>query len=303
MSLITVLSDGVVTLRPPTPDDVPAFLAGHDEVSRRYIGDGDMSILPVGTIEVGGEVVGWVDHDNARTWLQPGELNVGYQVAPEHRGRGYAARGLRLLLHHLATDTDWRVATLLIDADNAPSLAVAARLGFQRQLDLDGHPYWKADVARFAGSAVTTGEAPARVRLLGPADVRGARAATRLYTEGADVDPARFLASDGTALVVAEIGVVAVGCAYGHELVHPDGEGTMLLYSLDVDERVRRRGIGRRLVEEFVQHARTRGCTEVWVLTDGANRAGLATYAAAGGRRDPTPSVMFTWKLADGRHS
>lgn len=41
----------------------------------------------------------------------------------------------------------------------------------------------------------------------------------------------------------------------------------------------------------------------VWVLTDDDNPAGLATYAAAGGRREALPQVMFSWKLAEGRHS
>lgn len=154
MVLAHRMTDGVVVLRPPSTDDIPAFVAGNDDVSKRFLGDGDMSILPKATIEVDGEVVGWVDHDAARDWLLPGELNMGYQVAPEHRGKGYASRGMRLMLHHLAVDTDWKVATLLIDADNEPSLALAARLGFHRQPDLDGHPYWKRPVADFVDESV-----------------------------------------------------------------------------------------------------------------------------------------------------
>lgn len=77
----------------------------------------------------------------------------------------------------------------------------------------------------------------------------------------------------------------------------------MLLYALDVVERAQRRGIGTRLVRAFVDHARTIGCTEVWVLTEDDNSAGLATYRAAGGSRDPDQPVMFSWKLSDGRHS
>jgi len=149
MTLVDRLTDGVVVLRPPTAADVPDFIAQHDDISKRFLGDGDMSILPKATIEVNGAVVGWVDHDAARDWLLPGELNMGYQVAPEHRGKGYGSRGLRLHLHHLAVDTEWQVATLLIDAENAPSLALAARLGFERQPDLDGHPYWKRVLADF----------------------------------------------------------------------------------------------------------------------------------------------------------
>jgi aminoglycoside 3-N-acetyltransferase I len=90
---------------------------------------------------------------------------------------------------------------------------------------------------------------------------------------------------------------------YGHELIHPDGERTMLLYALDVAEGWRRRGLATALVRAFVGEAGHRGCTEVWVLTDPGNKAGMATYASAGGTPDAGAQVMFTWKLAEGRHS
>ncbi len=140
------------------------------------------------------------------------------------------------------------------------------------------------------------------ILLLGPGDESLAQQACNLYTTG-QFEPAAFLRAQHAALFVAATGGRAVGCAYGHELVHPDGERTMLLYSLDVDESHRRRGVGRELVEAFVQHARARACTEVWVLTEPDNEAACATYAAAGGAREPTDSVMFTWRLAEGRHS
>jgi ribosomal protein S18 acetylase RimI-like enzyme len=141
------------------------------------------------------------------------------------------------------------------------------------------------------------------VRLLGPGDAALAEQACRLYAATGDVDPAVFLGRQETALVIAEDDDRVVGCAYGHELVHPDGERTMLLYSLDVAEASRRRGVGRRLVNAFVDHARERGCTEVWVLTDDDNPAGVATYRSAGGRRASADPTMFAWHLAEGRHS
>lgn len=141
------------------------------------------------------------------------------------------------------------------------------------------------------------------VRLLGPGDEALAEQACRLYAVSGDLAPSIFLGRPETALVIAMADDRVVGCAYGHELVHPDGERTMLLYSLDVAEASRRRGAGRRLVSAFVDHARDRGCTEVWVLTDDGNSAGVATYRAAGGRRAPVDQTLFTWHLAEGRHS
>lgn len=146
------------------------------------------------------------------------------------------------------------------------------------------------------------------VRRLGPGDEALARAAVAAFAaeegDGFAVDVGPMLTSPSAVLLVSLAdGEVPAGWVYGHELVHPDGERTMLLYALDVDEPFRRQGRGRALTEAFVDDARQRGCTEVWVLTDDANPAALATYAAAGGQRDPDPSVMFTWPLAPGREA
>ena len=139
--------------------------------------------------------------------------------------------------------------------------------------------------------------------MLGPGDESLAEHTSRLFGATGELDSSAFLRRPETALLVAEDDGGTAGWVYGHELVHPDGERTMLLYALDVAERARRRGCGRALVTAFVDHARRRGCTEVWVLTDDANPAALGTYRSAGGHRDPENPVMFSWRLAEGRHS
>jgi GNAT superfamily N-acetyltransferase len=141
------------------------------------------------------------------------------------------------------------------------------------------------------------------VRLLKPGDEEVTVEAARLFGAGGDLDPVAFLSRSETALMIAEDEAGVAGWVYGHELVHPDGERTMLLYALDVAGRARRRGVGTALVNAFVDHARGVGCTEVWVLSDDANPAGIATYEAARGVREVAPQVLFAWKLAEGRHS
>jgi RimJ/RimL family protein N-acetyltransferase len=80
-------------------------------------------------IEVGGEIVGWVDYDPGPTWLGVGEVNVGYNVFAPHRRRGYASRALRLLIEVLRDRTDYDRAYFVIDAGNRASLGVARALG------------------------------------------------------------------------------------------------------------------------------------------------------------------------------
>ena len=144
-----VLSDGVVTLRPSTPDDVAPIIAGRDEMFRRFIGEGSAVPSPAFCIVVDGSVVGWVDHDrdDDRWWLAPDEVNIGYHVFPSHRGRGYATRAVGLVLAHLRGLPDVAVATLLIHPDNLPSLAIAERHGFERADDVVGRTFWRRAVA------------------------------------------------------------------------------------------------------------------------------------------------------------
>jgi RimJ/RimL family protein N-acetyltransferase len=58
---------------------------------------------------------------------------AGYIVAPEARGRGIAARALRLLTHWALTELALERVELRITAENLPSIRVAERCGFVRE--------------------------------------------------------------------------------------------------------------------------------------------------------------------------
>ena len=130
MPKLRATTDGVVIIRPPQAGEQVTLIAGRDDEFHRWMGDGDPEPEPTGCIVVAGSVVGWVDYDVDRSWLEPGEVNIGYAVFASHRGNGYASRAVELLLSRLATDTAHTVATLLIDKENERSLVVAARTGF-----------------------------------------------------------------------------------------------------------------------------------------------------------------------------
>jgi hypothetical protein len=73
---------------------------------------------------------------------------------------------------------------------------------------------------------------------LGPGDEAMLAAACRAFGHEGAVHPAGILERPEAVVIVAEDDEGVVGWVYGHELVHPDGERTMLLYALDVAERL-----------------------------------------------------------------
>jgi GNAT superfamily N-acetyltransferase len=135
---------------------------------------------------------------------------------------------------------------------------------------------------------------------LGPADADKVIAAGDLFDEQPKPDAtARFLAEPGHHLLFAYDGTVPIGFITGVETVHPDKGTEMFLYEMGVVEAHRRRGVGRALVERLATIARSSGCYGMWVATDDANPAALATYESAGAKRDDQPAVILTWTFDD----
>jgi RimJ/RimL family protein N-acetyltransferase len=296
-------TDGIVTLRPSGPGDVDALVTGRDDLSRRFLGEGNPDPRPVACIEVAAEVAGWVDWDVERTWLEPGEVNLGYQLFAAHRGQGCAARAVQLLLHRLALTGEHRTATLLIDPANERSLALAERLRFTRVDDLDGNPCWKRPVAPLAydDGAVT-------IRRRHPADVErdleakdeeqirwlwlpGERERWEAMTpleqrahavRGLQADRAAFgtgpkwtFTVDGPGGLAS--GYVDVDLANGH-VPHGEANVSYSTHPADRGGGVATRAV--RLVLRFLrEHTATR---EAHILVDPANTASLGVARAVG---------------------
>lgn len=108
---------------------------------------------------------------------------------------------------------------------------------------------------------------------------------------------ARFLASQRNHLLVAFDGEEPTGMLLAHELDRRHGdERKMFLYEIDVREDMRRRGLGRELMQRFGELCRGRGYPRAWVLTDEANQSAMAFYAACGGTRVEPDQVMFEFR-------
>jgi len=134
------------------------------------MGIGSDEPTPTACVIVDGEVVGWVDAEQGHPWLEPDEVNVGYAVFGSHRGRGYASRAVQLLGHHLATRTDHRNMSLMIDPGNARSVALAERLCFARLDRRVGQPPSEICFQRAVPSIIRT-DGVVTIRPLGPDDL------------------------------------------------------------------------------------------------------------------------------------
>ena len=137
------------------------------------------------------------------------------------------------------------------------------------------------------------------IRRLGPGDEELVHAAAGLFDDAPKADATqRFLREPTHHLLIAyDDGARPVGFVTGVETTHPDKGTEMFLYELGVDGPARRRGVGRALVQALLALARERGCYGMWVATDTANEAAVATYRGAGATAAPDDPLVFGWQL------
>ena len=93
-----------------------------------------------------------------------------------------------------------------------------------------------------------------------------------------------FLLSDHHINLVAELNGVIVGFGVA-ELEHQEGRLVGHVWTLEVLEPYRRRGIGRRLLSELEEALRARGATECYLEVRVDNTPALALYEKMGYRR------------------
>ena len=115
-----------------------------------------------------------------------------------------------------------------------------------------------------------------------------------------EVDPTladAFLRDPRHHLVAAIADDDLVGFVSAVDYWHPDKPRELWINEVGVTRAWRHRGVGTRLLQGTLEHARALGCREAWVLTEPDNAAALALYSKLGGVRSETYVVMFTFEL------
>jgi GNAT superfamily N-acetyltransferase len=137
------------------------------------------------------------------------------------------------------------------------------------------------------------------IRRLEPGDERLLQELCRRFKDRVPTDDeaVAVLARAELPIWVAEVEGELAGFAYAHVLQRIDGDTSVFLYELDVDERFRRRGLGRALVEEARALGERIGAKEMWVETSYDNEPARRTYAAAGGTAAGEPVLDFEWSF------
>jgi len=103
-----------------------------------------------------------------------------------------------------------------------------------------------------------------------------------------------FLADPRHHLVVACAGATVVGMATALHYVHPDKPAELWINEVGVASSHRRQGIGTRMLDALLAHARALGCREAWVGTEESNVAARRLYAKARGREEAMVCVTFS---------
>ena len=106
---------------------------------------------------------------------------------------------------------------------------------------------------------------------------------------------AEFLADARHHLVVALDAECVVGMASAVHYVHPDKPADLWVNEVGVAATHRGQGIARRLVDALLEHGRTLGCREAWVLTEETNSIARRLYSGAGGVE--SQALMYTFQL------
>ena len=119
-----------------------AFLVGHWEL----LGYGYFAAEEKAT----GRFIGRIGYTNPEGW--PG-FEVGWTIAPEFQGKGFATEGGRFLLEYAFNEMGKDHVISVIHPDNKPSIRVAERLGEK----LEGKGMSWARPCWFMGSTVRSG--------------------------------------------------------------------------------------------------------------------------------------------------
>jgi ribosomal protein S18 acetylase RimI-like enzyme len=108
----------------------------------------------------------------------------------------------------------------------------------------------------------------------------------------------KFFEEENNILLIAKKDSTIVGITVAYYMQRLDKPNAQIfLDSIDVLPKNFRQGIGTAMIEKLKEVGRTRGATELWVLTNRSNEAAMALYASTGGVQKDNDVVMFDYTM------
>lgn len=108
-----------------------------------------------------------------------------------------------------------------------------------------------------------------------------------------------FLADPRHHMAIALADNVIVGMASAVHYLHPDKAPELWINEVAVASTYRQMGLAKAMIGKLLDHGKTLGCREAWVLTESANAAARALYRSARGQE--SESVMVSFDLEQGK--
>jgi ribosomal protein S18 acetylase RimI-like enzyme len=133
-----------------------------------------------------------------------------------------------------------------------------------------------------------------QIRFLAPGDEHLLIRAAVFIDEGeiSRQKASAHLADEDLVALAALEGDDLVGFIYGFVLRRFECT-SLFIYSVDVAEHARRRGVGAAMFAALHNRAKSAGWDEAFVFTNASNAAAMALYQSAGGIRPNQDDVMF----------
>ncbi|WP_410787085.1 GNAT family N-acetyltransferase [Kribbella sp. C-35] len=106
-----------------------------------------------------------------------------------------------------------------------------------------------------------------------------------------------YLAAHNTLIFVATTDDEVTGWCWGYLLPRPDGVAMLYLHNLAVVESYRSQGIGRALMNAFMDAGRSAGATKMFLTTGAENQPARALYDSLGGGLATQGATVNYWFL------
>ncbi len=105
-----------------------------------------------------------------------------------------------------------------------------------------------------------------------------------------------FLSQPKNILVGAFDNDQPVGIGIGYVLARTETSSPMFyIHDIEVAAHARRQGVGREIIEVFVQLTRQANALKMFVITDRGNEAAMGLYESAGAKPMVTDDLVYEW--------